>query len=328
MFVHFTKNNIFGIFKYNKLKVCLFVLKKLLVILFLTSGLFGLAQTKTNKAIPGSEKSVKKKYSSSTVNIPLDTLKHNTCLDKQFSIVFYIVLDTILPSSPNYPGIGAATPSNIANLMAEINDAFKPICVSFVNCTTIYIPNFSYGKSWTKNTIEPQVTAQYYTGSTINFYLVDTVASGDGNNEWEGYTYDPSVANLGAAKKDLIVLDKYKVPQAFGGVTLHLLGHFFGLPHTFDEVMLPPKPPASPPPPSAIVSQEFADGSNCYDHGDRFCDTEADPNDFIINADGMGNFYLRPLDNYMSYYSQRSRFTQEQYNWMAHIIMTSRLYLH
>ena len=307
-------------------------MKKILTILILLTSLFCVSQTKvnrtTNKPANNNLNSNKRKYSSATTaSIPLDTLNHNTCLKKQFSIVFYVVLDSGATATPSSSGVGLATPANLSFLVSQINLAFKPICVSFVNCTTIFIPNHMYGKSWLKNPTESFVTAGYYTDKTINFYLVDSLYSGAGNTEYEGYSYMPVPSNLPPAKKDLLVLDKYKILQGNGAVSIHLLGHFFGLPHTFDEIN--PSPAAIPPPPLGVTSQEFADGSNCYLHGDGFCDTEADTGDLLMatTQDGMGTFYLFPVDNFMSYYAQRSRFTQEQYNWMAYTIMTKRLYL-
>lgn len=235
-----------------------------------------------------------------------------------FTIVFYVVQDS------SY-GVGLATPANLATVMQNINNAFSPICVSFTNCSTVMIPNFNYGRSWVQNTTEQAVTSTYYSDQTINIYLVDTVYPSV-PNELEGYTYYPSVANLSSPKKDLLVLEHWKILQGNSSLLMHLLGHYFGLFHTFDEVS--PTPPAVPGPPVGVVSHEFANGSNCYTHGDGLCDTEADPNSNLILADGMGVYYLHPKDNYMSYYSQRCRYTQEQYNKMVGVILVSRFNLH
>ena len=291
--MHFRKNYIFGVLKYNKISHSASIhLKKLLLILLLFNYLFCGSQTKINKPAAKSSPPISKgkKYSSATTNAVFDSLNHSTCLEKQFSIVFYVVLDSAVPSYTNYPGVGAATAPTLALLISEINKAFKPICVSFANCSTVYIPNFSYGKSWTKTPIESYVTAGYYTDKTINFYIVDTVYAGNGNTELEGYTYNPTPANLSTPKKDLLVLDKYKLLQGNFAIVKHLLGHFFGLPHTFDEIN--PSSPVTPPPPfppvpgNTTASFEFADGSNCYTHGDGFCDTEADSGDNLLYLPG------------------------------------------
>jgi len=313
--------------KYFNLQPAL--LKKLLLILFVLYGFYGSSQTKaarpnsTNSGNPSQLGS--KKYRAATTNSELDTLKHNICVNKQFSVVFYIVLDTLV-TGPS-PGLGFATPTNIAYMMSEVNEAFAPICVSFSTCGVYIIPNHNYGKSWTKSGIEPAVTAAYYTDQTINIYLVDSCFIGLGNLEPEGYTYMPTLANLATPKKDLLVIEKYKLLQLNGGVANHLMGHYFGLPHTHDEIA--PIPAAVPPPPVVgIASQEFVDGSNCHVHGDGFCDTEADPGDNLFLVDGMGNYYMYPFDNFMSVYSSKNRFSQEQYNFMAYTILQKRMYLH
>lgn len=309
------------------------LLKKIALIVLLISSFCVKTQTppKNNtkkNSVTNSTNTKKGKYGASSTQAALDTLRHTTCLNKQFSIVFYIVLDQTPPSAgpPAYPGVGLATPANLSLLMNELNNAFKPICVSFANCSTVFIPNYSYGQLWKKFITEPVVTASYYTDKTINFYIVDSI-NYSGITENQGYTYEPTTTNLSAPKKDLMVLEERSILQGNGAVVKHLLGHYFGLPHTHDEIN--PTPAAVPPPPTGVTSQEFVDKTNCYTHGDGFCDTDADsgdPTSFL--KDGKGVYYEFPGDNLMSYYGPRCRFSQEQYNWMAHIIMTKRLYLH
>ena len=208
-----------------------------------------------------------------------------------------------------------------------MNRYFKPICVSFVTCKTIIIPNYYYGKHWTRNQTEPTVTNTWYTDRTINFYLVDSIIPVGNIFELDGYTYQPTAVNLPPARRDLLVLEKWKLLQGNNFSTVaHLLGHFFGLAHTFDEIN--PSPVAVPPPPSGVISQEFVDGTNCAVHGDGFCDTEADSGSGLITQDGKGDYYIYPYDNMMTYSTQRCRFTQQQYNYMAWVITNLRLYLH
>lgn len=298
-------------------------MKKILTFIFLCGFFFCFSQN-TSKPAPGPKPS-QKKYNSALTN-SVNTSKRPTCVDKQFSIVFYIVLDSISPSQANYPGVNMATASTLALLMNALNDAFKPICVSFTNCSVVHINNFNYGKTWLKNTTEAYVTGSYYTDKTINFYIVDTLSLTHGNTETKGYSYEPTTSNLAGPKKDLLVIENADLMDF--PVTLHQLGHYFGLPHTFDEVLLPAVPAASPPPPAGVVSQEYADGSNCATHGDRFCDTDADPRSGAPK-DGMNTYYIPPGDNIMSYYyASRCRFTTEQYNYMADVIQNKRLYLH
>jgi hypothetical protein len=256
----------------------------------------------------------------------VSTLKHDTCLNKKFSIVFYIVLDS------NYqPGV---SPANLSTAINMLNTAFSRICVSFANCSTVYIPKHPYN-DWFQNPHEAQITSNWYTTQTINFYLVNSLA---GNPNIGGYTYMPGTPG----NKDVIVMRK----AALNTTTLyHLFGHFFGLPDTYAEIA--PVPPAVPGPPPGVTSHEWFNriAANCYTHGDGFCDTEADPYNVGYNdnvnpippcffdygpQDGQSNYYTPPVDNYMSEYrgTCRCRYTQEQYNFMARVILTQKLYLH
>jgi hypothetical protein len=252
--------------------------------------------------------------------------RQDTCLNKQFSIVFYVVLD-----SNGTPGV--ATTPTLQTLMNNINQKFRNICVTFLNCSTVYIPLYRH-KGFYPESSPQQLTSTWYTPNTINVYIVDTVYQAQTvNPERNGFTYFPTLANLSAPKRDLIAIDKRFLLSVNSQLMLHLLGHYFGLPHTHDEIN--PGIPATPPPPAGVTSKEFASGvpPNCEIHGDGFCDTEADPFSQALQApaatqDGNGSYYVLPLDNYMSYYGLRSRYTAEQYYAMVKTMMTKRMYLH
>ncbi len=80
----------------------------------------------------------------------------------------------------------------------------------------------------------------------------------------------------------------------------HELGHVVGLPHTHGYT-------------NSGTTDELADGSNCDTHGDRFCDTPADPNLLgVVNGacgytgtakDANGMAYAPDTRNIMSYTS-------------------------
>lgn len=247
------------------------------------------------------------------------TLDHDTCLNKQFSIVFYIVLDS------NY-NVRTATPLALKEIIDTLNSTFKPICVSFVNCSTVFIPNYPYNR-WKRSTTDPQVTANWYTEKTINLYIVDSILPEGQYEDTKGsYAYPPPLVAGGPAK-DVIVMEQFRSVPHMYFFMLHAFGHFFGLSHTYAE--LNPLPAAIPGPPTNVVSQEYADGSNNTIHGDLLADTEADPGPVAAFKDGKNENYIRPLDNFMSFLDPFGcRFTQQQYNLMARTILTRRLYLH
>ncbi|MDP3557317.1 MAG: M43 family zinc metalloprotease [Bacteroidota bacterium] len=297
-------------------------MRKFLFIYFIFSVLFFDAQIK-NGGIGGG----------GNVQNMVTTLKHDTCLNKKFSIVFYVVLDS------NYsPGV--ATQPTLNLVVANLNAAFKRICVEFLNCSTVYIPHYPYN-NWTKNIVDPIVTSNWYTDKTINFYIPTQVTGAI--NDPNGYAYPPP-ATASSTPKDVIVCDKAALLSTnnanFQSSTpIHEMGHFFGLPHTFDEIGLP----IIPAPPAGAISYEFFNRTNCYSQGDGFCDTEADPYPLGYSPntnpvpvchyltgvqDGNVEYYVPPVDNLMSLYPCRCHFSQEQYNYMARIILTKRLYLH
>ncbi len=244
------------------------------------------------------------------------TLKHDTCLNKKFSVVFYVILDS------NYAwGGNNMTPADLNTCISNLNNAFKPICVSFLNCSTVVIPVFPYN-GWRDDITEPVVTSNWYTDKTINIYLVDTIKNPNGKL---GYAYGPG-------GKDLIVIDKEAI---LGTTPIHEMGHFFGLMHTFDDLLAAPNATIT----SELVTRN-AGIRNCYTNGDGFCDTDADcfPNGFDVNAqctiqhgpkDANQEYFIPPVDNYMTYFRNcRCKFSQEQYNFMARVIATQLIYLH
>jgi hypothetical protein len=284
--------------------------------------------------------------SHSQANFPnlASTLKHDTCLNKKFSIVFYLIQDsTYNLSVPNANVLNQIKTQTITPFVNLLNAAFSKICVSFVNCSTVVIPNYQYN-DWNQNIIDPVVTANWYTDKTINFYL-PTTATNTLVNETDGYTYPVPSTSTTPAKDVIVVPIGNLLANNAAGFTgskgLHVVGHFFGLPNTWDEL----GPPATPPPPFPNMSNEFVDRTNCSTNGDLFCDTEADPfpvqfNNSVIpvptcffnkipgQVDGKSQYYVPPVDNIMSNYGCRCKFTQEQYNHMARTILKKRLYLH
>jgi hypothetical protein len=222
-------------------------------------------------------------------------LPHDTCLNRELSLVFHIVKDSM-----GQPGV---TIADIDACVAKLNIAWKPICITFRRCSLNYVSDFNYNQ-WKNVLHEPTFSSNYYVDNTIDIVLVDNIVLPAGA---AGYA-DP----MGH-----IVMNK----SAIGGtVPIHEMGHLFGLQHTFAEIST--QSDMGP-------SSELAVRSNCTINGDGFCDTEADPypNGKVPGApcgfqpgpkDANNNYYTPPLDNYMTYFKAcNCRFTQEQYNFMA-----------
>ena len=271
------------------------------------------------------------------VQTMVNTAMHDTCLNKTFSIVFYFIKDTGTIVNATFMNAARTTVLN------KLNNAFSRICVKFQACSTVVIPN-SLWNTWSHSQLANVAINSYSTANTINLFLpMDLVTAIPGENSAYTYSIPPLSSNQFT---DAVVID---VDALNDGNVEHVFGHFFGLPHTYAEIdtisSVSPLPPTNNPP---IKSREWVKrgpGSNCYTHGDGFCDTEADP--FPAGTgigrspsiegcgpvyglkDGNGDYYFAPVDNFMSEYTKcRCRFSQEQYNYMAGFIVTRKLYLH
>jgi hypothetical protein len=298
---------------------------------FLCAILFCHAQ---NKPLGGHSTSVTSAQS-------ISSLIHSPCINRKFSVVFYVIQDSLFSlNGSNVPGS-----YSIAANLNYLNAAFSKICVSFESCKIVIVPDYNFN-SWTFGITDSNVVLNWYTPQTINVYIPTNLVVP--LHESDGYSAAPPSG--GIFRRDMVVIRKCNFQGSpncgspVGTGITHLFGHFFGLPNTFDEL----GPPANPPPSnSSVISNEFADGSNSTVNGDLFDDTEADPYpaglwqyavpptirppcDYYHQVkDGKGEFYMPPFDNLMSeYHSCRCRFTQEQYNKMVDVIVTKRLYLH
>jgi len=312
-------------------------LKSLIIALCFLHCLLG-AQTGGSK--PGKGKSP------STVHA-FSNPARDTCLDKMFSIVFYYPNDSLLSKTPNSFSV------TTKRIVSTLNNHFRKICVSFVACSTVVIPHWTFN-TWNYPSTEVVAMGGWYSPNTINFYVI--AGTGQGPIYFDGlpakergcYAHAQNVWGAANSKKDIIV-SKWNPSELDTATVLHAFGHYFGLNDTYAEI----GPAATPPPPVVpqhigINSNEFADGSNCDVNGDGICDTEADPfpAEFYVpkyppniypycyydyrfgRTDGNGQFYNPPYDNYMSQYECRCKFTPQQYSTMAKYILKNRMYLH
>lgn len=288
------------------------------------------------------------KYNPAQVQDLVTNLLRDTCLDKKFSIVFYLIQDSINSLPANILNMNSYSLSLVIN---RLNTVFSRICVSFENCKTVIIPNYSYNK-WDASGNGTDVLQNWFEPNTINVYFPEKMVGSIIDAPDEGYGFappntSPPISLIGGTITSGNAIVMTKSPSL--GTLMHAFGHFFGLQHTFYE-MNPTSVPSPPPPTNAtpsISSFEYVDRinlTNCYTHGDGFCDTEADPYPSLLTTaiptstigcaktglkDGKGTYYIPPVSNFMSMYREcRCYYSQQQYNYMAYVIWQRRLYLH
>lgn len=224
-------------------------------------------------------------------------LPHDTCLNRELSIVFHIVLD-----SNRQTGINLADLDGCIN---QLNAIWKPICIAFKKCSINYVSDYNYNE-WKNVLHEPSFSGNYYVDNTIDIVLVENI-----------------VLPAGAAGyADLMGHIVMKKSVLLGTTPIHEMGHLFGLPHTWETV-------------GELVRRNgcYTSGDGfCDTEADPYpigevtgapCDFQPGPKD--ANSD----YYTPPLDNYMTYFKPcRCRFTQEQYNFMALTFILSGTQLH
>ncbi|MGZ3885778.1 MAG: hypothetical protein ACXVP0_12300 [Bacteroidia bacterium] len=269
--------------------------------IFLAAGLlcsvYCFSQSCVTNTLPANYAAQRSNYTNYLAATAGTLLPHDTCFQKQLSIMFYLVTDST--GATNVP------PANITANINNLNKFFKPLCISFQNCSTQVIPEYHYGKHWDKTYNEPKVLGTYYAANTLNVYVVDSIYPAG-----SGYTYMPPVPS----GKDIIVINKQAFNSPGGYELVHQMGHVFGLPHTYAEI-------------TALSAMgptgELVRRINCKTNGDGFCDTDADGTGTDANSD----YYATPRDNIMSSSSTRCRFTLEQYNFMAYTFLVYKTYL-
>jgi len=226
-------------------------------------------------------------------------LPHDTCLNRELSLVFHIVLD-----SSGQPGV---TVADIDSCVSMLNKVWKPICISFKRCSLNYVPDYNYNQ-WRNIYDEPTFSSNYYVDNTIDVVLVDKIilpANAAGYADIMGH----------------IVMNKDAILDV---VPIHEMGHLFGLPHTFENSGG-----------NELVKRTncYTSGDGfCDTEADPYpagkvqgahCDFQPGP------QDAASDYYTPPLDNYMTYFMPCvCRFTQEQYNFMAYTFITAGTQLH
>lgn len=180
------------------------------------------------------------------------------------------------------------TQEKVDEVVEELNVQFNPYGIGIENCQELFIvinPDFA-SKDVTE--VAPQLQAQQHVQGSISVFINPNAHAGASAIAIKSRDYIGSTY-LGFTSK----------------IMIHEFGHMFSLPHTHSK-------------------DELVNGTNCSFAGDKFCDTPADPNLYLIvdencemtvtRKDANGDTYAPLIDNHMSYSlaSCRSAFTPEQ----------------
>lgn len=228
------------------------------------------------------------------------------CLNKDFSVVVHVVRDT-------FGNLNINT-DEINDRIVVLNELFKPICTRFVVCDLRFIDNFQYDDVADMEEWE-EMLVKYHQPHRINLFFVRSSFGGQQECGFAtpGGIRDVQSGGILVQKFDCIATGRHTLP--------HLMGHYFGLLHTFQG-----------------NGTELVNGSNCSTEGDEICDTPADPYRegqplqsyldpripcrFTFQGQDANDEYYRPdVGNLMSYYYDpmecRCAFSHHQFLRMA-----------
>lgn len=227
-------------------------------------------------------------------------------VNRKLSILFQVVKDSL--------GTTGVSDSNLQNGVDRLNEVWAPTGISFEFCERRDLDNHQFNQ-YVEIDHAVDMRAMYYEPKIINVFISASINLID-HGDVGGYASMPGGS-------DIIHVTKTSMSGGYG-VLVHEMGHFLGLMHTFETG----------------TGLELVDGSNCATTGDLVCDTEANPTDdsddfdsddcnYIGNpaTDAMGNFYVPPAQNYMSYSPCKCEFTKQQYNRMVEQYLQLRNYL-
>lgn len=219
-------------------------------------------------------------------------------VNKSLTIVAHIILDSL--KSP------VADSNTIKQEIANMNKYFAPIGLSFQICKVNLIANYAFEDLKDSEELEEMLN-MHHVDNRINMFFV---------NQYSGGEFYGAADSLGILDVEYggIVVNKQAIKATF---MAHLMGHYFGLTHTYTQ------------------GGELVKGSNCATAGDKICDTPADPfkegdnyKDYLDplksclfvdkSKDAQNEYYTPDLGNIMSAYRDCfCSFSYEQLKLMA-----------
>jgi hypothetical protein len=208
--------------------------------------------------------------------------------------------------------------ADIALGIAIANTHFSKIGTAFNICSTYVHPNVR-NDTIKAGVEDKEIAVMYDVPNTINiYYAIEVIGSPDPCGFGpQGKMTSP----VKTSDRDAIFINKICAQEI---ALTHILGHYFGLFNTFEQV---------------TNGTELVDGTNCATTGDLICDTPADNGagtdafcDLSVpTADINGDYYTPPTCNIMSMPTddpcKDNQFTTGQYDRMLEIMEKGRNYL-
>ena len=213
-------------------------------------------------------------------------------------------------------GTGGVSIREVLQAFCAVNNRFAAINLPFylagpprlINQTSLTVPgNFNAAAD---------IMGIYNVARTMNVYFTNLSAFGTC-----AFAFFPGLGP-GPAQNQGGVMMGTNCSFLDGALFAHEIGHFFSLPHTFDQTSDDPTDPVF----AERVTRNQNElsprlGANCSTSGDRFCDTPADflairwncPNS-VVRLDYNGDVFLPDPSLYMGYPrdSCMSRFSTQQ----------------
>lgn len=208
-------------------------------------------------------------------------------------------------------GTGGASLKTIFDTHCELNKGFTQPEMYFYIYSIDTISNdalwaMSDGQGGTNYNLGYSAFSNYNNSSVVNVYITGALPG------LCGFATFPFSAQNGGG-----LFLNVQCCGAGGTTISHEMGHFFNLPHTFQQTN----------------PVEYVDGTNCATKGDRFCDTPADPSENRASCpyngtqtDPHGDLYNPDETLFMSYFNDNcvNRFSNQQQNEMNSTLSNER----
>lgn len=241
----------------------------------------------------------------------LESLNHDSLSSEQL-----IRIPVTLHIIRRNDGTGGAAIRDILQALCAVNNRFAPLNIQFYLAGPTRLINQTSLTSPVSFNAAADIMGIYNVARTMNVYFTNLSAFGTC-----AFAFFPGLGPGGAQNQGGVMMGT-NCSFLDGALFAHEIGHFFNLPHTFDQTSDDPTDPVF----AERVTRNQNElsprlGANCSTSGDRFCDTPADflavrwncPNT-VVRADYNGDIFQPDPSLYMGYPrdSCMSRFSTQQ----------------